>query len=133
MLARALGHHGSVEINRCNGRKTVLHGHGEPENFDLRGGLLTWDTGHPGADYNGEFEGLDTKHGELTAYEIVSGRRRRWVLPRLALAEEHPTVGVLGYSTHTLHNVFWIAARTLGGGLLRETVTTSSVYVAPLQ
>ena len=53
ILAGQLGSHGMVQIRRCDGRRTVLAGqrvgnafaNHVPRSFDLRGGLLSWDTG----------------------------------------------------------------------------------------
>jgi hypothetical protein len=128
-LARPIGRGGDVALERCNGRRTILHGAGEPENFDLRGGLLTWDTGHPGEQFQ---NGSEVSHGALWSYQPSTGRRRHWTLPRLRLIGENPVSGVLGYSTHTLNTVFWIATRTVVINEAGFTVGTSSIYAAKL-
>ncbi|HEV7584661.1 MAG TPA: hypothetical protein VGO14_02670 [Solirubrobacteraceae bacterium] len=122
---------GSVQIDRCNGRSTVLHGRGEPRNFDIRAGLLTWDTAHHATD----FEPLqDIRHGTLTSYRISNGARRSWPLPNVTLTGALPGAdrGVFGYSTHTASIVFWVASRTLGYSSEGKSsfVETSSLFAA---
>ncbi len=119
-----------MRIDRCHGRPILLHGRGVPGNFDVRGGLLTWDTGQNAIGFDVE-EGF--AHGTLTAYRLSNGRRRSWELPRLVLntgAPPLPTT-VVGYSTHTATTVFWVAARKVGGEKV-STVETSAVYAAKL-
>jgi hypothetical protein len=123
---------GNVQIDRCHGRPTILTGHGgttfglgEPEDFNIRGGLLSWDTGSTAADYmppEGPFR------GSLYAYRLGSHRRHKWLLPRLRVTGS----GTFGYSTHTANMVFWIATRTLTDGEVLS-VETSSVYAAALK
>ena len=128
-----------VRIERCHGRPTILPESGgpenEPENFDLRDGLLTWDTAHPGFEFN-EYphsEGADRTRGMLYSYDLSTGRRHDWRLPRLPVRETNgrfSVVSVLGYSTHTANMVFWIATtagETTRGGV---EVKSSAVYAA---
>jgi hypothetical protein len=128
-----------VRIERCHGRPTILPESGgpenEPENFDLRDGLLTWDTAHPGFEFN-EYphsEGADRTRGMLYSYDLSTGRRHDWKLPRLPVRETNgrfSVVSVLGYSTHTANMVFWIATtagETTRGGV---EVKSSAVYAA---
>ena len=127
-----------VRIERCHGRPTILPESGgpenEPENFDLRDGLLTWDTAHPGFEFS-EYphsNGTDNTRGELYSYDLSTGRRHDWKLPRLPVRETGPEFSVpsvLGYSTHTSNMVFWIATRTVVNRGVWE-VETSSVYAA---
>ena len=131
-----------VRIERCHGRPTILPESGgpenEPENFDLRDGLLTWDTAHPGFEFN-EYphsEGANRTRGMLYSYDLSTGRRHDWKLPRLPVREtdrRFSVVSVLGYSTHTANMVFWIA--TTAGAVTRAgvEVESSAVYVAPLR
>jgi hypothetical protein len=135
-----------VVIERCNGRRTVLFGRGEPrgigrgepENLDPRGGLLTWDTGRPGAfvqdEEIGEVAPGGLAQGTVTRYQLSSRRRRRWSLPRLPLYTGYPqpTIGVFGYSTHTASTIFWIAAQTVEAGH-GSAVTAASVYATSLR
>jgi hypothetical protein len=132
LLARSAAHLGDVRIDRCRGRPTILHGRGEAENFDIRGGVLTWDTGHPGTQY-GE-EGLDRSHNTITSYNLATRRSHTWALPRLPLLDtglERPPLGAFGYSAHTRNTVFWFAAHTVSGTEVRF-VDTSSVYAAAI-
>jgi hypothetical protein len=150
LLARPAGRGGeagfdSVRIEGCHGRATVLRGRGEPrgfdrgepENVDLGGGLLTWDTAHPGFVY--QEEEIDPKatgaldHGSLSSYALASARRDRFALPRLRLytGSTPPTSGIFGYSAHTDSAVFWLAARTLVVDKIAE-VQTAAVYAARL-
>jgi hypothetical protein len=128
-----------VRIERCHGRHTTLPESGgpenEPENFDLRDGLLTWDTAHPGFEFN-EYphsEGADRTRGMLYSYDLSTGRRHDWTLPRLPVGEidsGFSVDSVLGYSTHTVNMVFWIATTAVEitkGGV---EVKSSAVYVA---
>jgi hypothetical protein len=101
---------GDVRIERCHGRTITLGGPPTAENLDARGGLLTWDTGRPGRDYQEE-----PQHGRIFGYTFATHRRRSWQLPRLSLSFEgaEPTLtGTFGYSTHTRYTVFWIAGRS---------------------
>jgi hypothetical protein len=131
-LLASTTHGGDVGLERCNGRRTTLHSSGQPQNFDLRSGLLTWDTGLPGEQFQ---DSEEVRHGTLWSYEPSTGQRRRWTLPRLARergAGERPVTGTLGYSTHTRNTVFWIATRTV---ILNKAISvgTSSVYAAPIR
>jgi hypothetical protein len=125
-LARSAPNRGGVALEGCGGRRRILPASGEAENFDLRGGLLTWDTGLPGAQFQ---DSKEVPYGKLWGYELSTGRRRSWTLPRLALVGERPVSGVLGYSTHTTNTVLWIATRTV---ILNTAISvgTSSVYAA---
>ncbi|HZL49197.1 MAG TPA: hypothetical protein VFC30_09320 [Solirubrobacteraceae bacterium] len=131
-FARPAKHRRYIEVNRCNGRRTTLAAHSdESENFDLRGGWLTWDTGHPSGELEREGEGTNT--GSLAAYDLFSHRLTRWTLPRLSVRETDrgfSIVGILGYSTHTANMVFWIATTAgavTGAGV---EVKSSAVYAA---
>jgi hypothetical protein len=135
-FARPAKHRRYIELDRCSGRPTILGAGGnEPENFDLRGGLLSWDTGHPSRELELEGEGANT--GSLTAYNLATHRLRRWPLPHLPVRETNrrfSVTSVLGYSTHTANMVFWIAT-TAGavepaGGV---EVQSSAVYAAAIR
>ena len=125
-----------LRIERCHRRATIFHVRTEPGNIDLSGGLLTWDTGHQGTQYQeeevGDIPSGALKRGVLSSYRLSTGQRRSWTLPRLPLHTDYPqpTVGVFGYSAHTDYAVLWIAARSL---YCDKTcyVETSSVYIAP--
>jgi hypothetical protein len=138
LFAQGSGKRGEVQLDRCHGRPTILRargtddgfGSGEPEDFDLRGGLLSWDTGSEAAGY---IPPEPKFRGGLYAYDLTTHRRHRWLLPRLPVAVAGETVkGTYGYSTHTANTVFWIATRTLGGEKV-PSVETSSVYAASLK
>jgi hypothetical protein len=118
---------GYVEIDRCKRPPIVLSGRGEPRDFDLSAGLLTWDTGYPtsGVDEEGE----SPYPSVLNAYQLATGRRRSWRLPRRVLPGETRPV-VFGYSTHTSQTVFWIADRSVNYGKTGLIVETSSIYSA---
>jgi hypothetical protein len=132
VLAHPARRPGAVEIDHCNGRPVVLGGHGEPVNFDVRGGLLTWDTGHHATSFEAQ---EDVSRGTLTSYGVRKGGRRSWALPNLTLggAVLRPEYGVFGYSTHTANMVFWVASRTLGAEEKSLFVKASSVFAAPLR
>ena len=74
LLARPIGERGSVQIDGCRGRRTILYGRGFPGKFDIRSGLLTWDTGR-----NVEFykEG-EPSNGTVFGYELATRRRHSW-------------------------------------------------------
>jgi hypothetical protein len=133
LLAHPAHRAGSVQIDRCNGGPIVLRGRGEPRNFDIRAGVLTWDTAHHATDFESQD---DVRHGTLSSYRIANGVRRSWPLPSLTLKGALPGVepGVFGGSTHTANTVFWIASRTLGFSNEGKTtfVETSSVFAAQL-
>jgi hypothetical protein len=115
---------GRVRINFCKPRPQVLDGTGMAANFALRGGLLTWDSGHKASEFYSSFD--EFSRGSLTSYEFATGQRSTWTLPKLSLrGGEYPS-GVFGYSTHTSNMVFWIASRVLNGPLIE----VSSVYAS---
>jgi hypothetical protein len=126
-----------LRIERCHRRATILHVRTEAENIYLSGGLLTWDTGHGGTEYQeeevGDIPPGALKRGVLSSYRLSTGQRRSWTLPRLPLHTDYPqpTVGVFGYSAHTDYAVLWIAARSLNCDKTCD-VATSSVYIAPM-
>jgi hypothetical protein len=113
LLAHPAHRADSVQIDRCKGRPIVLAGRGQPRNFDVRAGVLTWDTAHHATDFEPQ---EDARHGTLTSYRISNGARRSWSLPDLRLTGALPGAdrGVFGYSTHTTNTVFWVASCTLG-------------------
>jgi hypothetical protein len=134
----------NVRADRCSGHSTVLPGpagsmksgrrtEGEPSNFELGGGLLTWDTGHSAVNFEPNEE--TASRGTLSSYQLSSGKRRTWKLPRLSInrGQDDESPGVYGYSAHTANTVFWIATRMLVGvGEGSVAVGTSSIYAAPL-
>jgi hypothetical protein len=128
-------HGHGVEVFRCRGRPTLLHGGGEPRDLEIGSGLLTWDTGSPGATYNQDVpEGPG--YGELWTYALASGRRGHLTLPNMRVSiigEAQPVIGVLGYSAHTRRTAFWIAAHTLQLGQTGANLETSSVYASRLR
>jgi hypothetical protein len=129
-LARPTGHRGDVEVDRCHGRRAVLPGGGEPRDFELGAGILTWDTGHDAESFSTAEE---FTHGEVRSYRIATQRRQHRTLPALPLQNGSvpPLVGVFGYSAHTATTLFWIVAEDLVG---RESgvVDRLAVYAAPL-
>jgi hypothetical protein len=124
-----------IAIDHCDGAQTVLRAHDEPGNFDLRAGLLTWDTGTAGTSFEAVFGGgLISKRPVLVAYDLANGHRNAWALPRLPLIEtvaHERIMGSFGYSTHTAHDVFWIAATTVEQNEAGVTVTSFAIYAAP--
>jgi hypothetical protein len=147
ILVEAARHGGDLRIERCTGRPAVVgapHDAGNtPENFDLHGGLLTWDTGHPASSFQSEEEAGGQKLGDLRRGALFSDllathTRHSWRLPRRSLQGEEvglPTTGVFGYSTHTKNMVFWIATRYCHEGRAGGSCSageTFSVYAARL-
>jgi hypothetical protein len=126
-----------LRIERCHRPATILHVRPESGGLDLSAGVLTWDTGHQGTEYQDEEIGNAPSgaltHGVLSSYRLSTGQRHSWTLPRLPLQTNspQPTVGVFGYSAHTDHAVFWIAARSLSCDKGCQ-LATSSVYIAPM-
>jgi hypothetical protein len=119
---------GYVEIDRCKRPPIMLAGRGEPRDFDLSAGLLTWDTGYTS---EGVDEAEESRYPSvLSAYQLATGKRRSWRLPRLALVNGEPRRVVFGYSTHTARTVFWIADRSVNHGKTGLIVESSSVYSA---
>jgi hypothetical protein len=121
---------GDVSIEPCHGRRTILGGPREPQNFDARGGTLTWDTGH----FATMFEQAPAG-GRLFSYDLASHRRRSWALPMLPLHDESGislTSGVFGYSSHAKNMVFWIAVRTCQQSEAGCIAESWSVYSASL-
>jgi len=145
LFAQGTGKHDDVQLDRCHGRPTILPGPsepvksplrtgGEPSNFELGGGLLTWDTGHSAVNFEPNEE--TASRGTLSSYRPSTGRLRTWKLPRLSnnRGQDDESPGVYGYSAHTANTVFWIATRTLIGlGEEGIAVGTSSVYAASLR
>jgi hypothetical protein len=140
VLARQLGERGELEVARCRGRARVLSGqrlngkaHNHvPRDFDLRGGVLSWDTGSY-ADTTAGGEGGPGERSfrsRLNALDLASGRHRAWALPRVALPGAE--ADSYGYSTHTANTVFWVATRSLAFGNSGPSVQTYSLYSARL-
>jgi hypothetical protein len=124
LLAKPARREGDVQLDRCQGQ-TLLQGHGFPSNLDLRGGLLTWDTGHEVFDYEQE----DTSHGAIAVYHPSTGRRDTYPLPSTITSIPIGHIrGVFGYSTHTANSLFWIAERRAS-----NIVESSAVYIARLR
>jgi hypothetical protein len=127
----------SVQIDGCRGRRTVLAvkkprkgvlQSGGAENLDIRGGLLTWDTGHG---VEGFALATESPTGALYGYQLRTHRRYIWQLPvRGPSPGGFP--GTFGYSTHTANTLFWIAIENIGG---KEggVVEASAVYTMPLK
>jgi hypothetical protein len=133
MFAQRAGPDGDVQLDLCDGRRRTLHARGgpspcheEPLDFDLRGGVLTWDTGCDGLRYVES----PSRSARLYSYDLSSRKRRSWPLP----LRHVPNLGSgspLGYSTHTTSAVFWIAVRTIGEGEHGgRYVDTTAVYTA---
>jgi hypothetical protein len=118
------GQHGEVQIDRCDGRSTVLKGQfvtgssleitHTPHDFDVRAALASWDTGSVSPTPELPEEPRERSfRPTVTVYTLASGARRHWTLPRLRLEEAAESArGAFGYSTHTAHMVFWIGTRT---------------------
>lgn len=142
VFARPLAERGAVIVYRCKGPTRVLAASSlprgaferhKPRYFDLRSGVLTWDTGE-------QPDGEDAEAGErrlrsrLFAYRLSSGRLDSWRLPRIAIDEGSrrlPPVAA-GYGTHTADAVFWIATRTTPAGNPLGSVSTTAIYSARL-
>jgi len=141
-------------VTPCHGPAILVPAHSERRNLvqgwhlELSGAILTWDTGHKSllSDIEEEFgpgEG-NLRHGTLASFNVHTHKRRTWPLPiltlRVTIDDRKPisrsTVGTFGYSAHTDHEVFWIAARSFScppgfseehcGGLTNNEV--SSIY-----
>ena len=124
-----------VELDRCSGSRVLLRPGGtagEPENFDARGGLLSWDTGEP--------SGVDVERGSsrrfLSIYQYHSRRVQRWKLPIERILEKGNGVLLskypLGYSTHTANAVFWIATESCEPTNVGCVARSSAVFAAPM-
>lgn len=133
MFAQRSGPDGDVQLDLCDGRRRTLPARGgsspcheEPVDFDLRGGVLTWDTGCDGLRYVES----PSRFARLYFYGLRSHERRSWPLPRRHVPNLE-SGSPLGYSTHTANAVFWIAVRTVGeGGHGGPYVDTTAVYTA---
>jgi hypothetical protein len=126
----------SVELDRCSGSRILLRPGGtagEPENFDVRGGLLSWDTGEP--------SGVDVERGSprrfLSIYQYRARRVQRWKLPIERIREKGNGVSLskypLGYSTHTANAVFWIATESCEPTNVGCVARSSVVFEARMQ
>jgi hypothetical protein len=132
LLATASSRPGAVRLVRCSGHATMLSGRGQPVDFDLRGGLLTWDTAHLAGEFDaGERGEGDISRGRIWSYKLNSHRRQSWTLPHIPLVIHTypPRTGVFGWSTHTSNTVFWVAQLELERGE-RELVGASAIYSA---
>lgn len=137
VFAGPLGNHGNVQIARCSGARTVLRGQrvrgvrqGGPRDFDVRGGVLSWDTGVAPEEVDEEEIRPRGFAPRVEAVSLASGRRRSWKLPRRYVER---TTGAFGYSTHTSNTVFWVATRTAGSaGEAGPMVETYSLFSASL-
>ena len=119
LFAKSVGSHGTVRLKHCDGSSTVLPGRrergSEPLFFDLRAGVVTWDTA------DSEYGAFPAKRGaRLDAYNLRTHRREEWTLP-------NPAPGyAAGWSTHTANTVFWLPDRARACG---ETCRVETVYV----
>jgi hypothetical protein len=140
VLARQLGERGELEVARCRGRSRVLSGqrisgraHNHvPRDFDVRGGVISWDTGSY-ADTTAGGEGGPRERGfrsRVNVLELASRRRRAWSLPQLAI--EHAEPDYYGYSTHTANTIFWVATSSLSFSESGPVVQTYLLYSARL-
>ena len=127
LFAHPAKRQGYLELDRCKGPPTLIAGRGAPRDFDLRDGLLTWDTGNRPSAEPSEGSAFPSVLG---AYDLSTGSRRTWQLPRLSVAGESPGLRSLGYSEHVGRRVFWIATRTLRLGKGGNATEHSSVYSA---
>jgi hypothetical protein len=141
VFASPLGEHGAVQIARCRGARAVLPGQrvsgresGDfPRDFDLRGGLLSWDTGSQTDTTDGGDEGAAGRFSaRLNVVEPRSRRRRSWRLPRRAIAGSVGGPGFFGYSAHTSRAVFWVATRSVAATESGPVVASYTLYSAPL-
>lgn len=137
VFAGDYGKHGEVQITHCNGHSVILEGEfvrgghlatvAKPHDFDLRGGLVSWDTGEE-SDVGEPTEARERSFGAT----LATGARHHWSLPRVTVqGDEGPVTGAFGYSTHTSNTVFWIASRTLSCDKTCWPATTA-VYGARL-
>ncbi len=135
MLVRRHGTGGDVQIEDCHGGARILHaaggavrGRGEPVDFDLRGGLLSWDTGDLAA---AEADRSERRFpSRLYSYDLRTHRRMSWPLPQVTVRGATESVkGSFGHSTHAAHTVFWIATQTVTCLKVCEAAT-SAVYAA---
>jgi hypothetical protein len=118
-----------IRIRRCDGHSKTISAVAEPRDLFLLDGLLTWDTGHAGADLNAG--GASTRRGRLWSYQTSTGRRDSLPLPQTTIIASRELHGVFGYSAHAGRTLFWIAATKadIGKGV---TVEASAIYAATL-
>lgn len=134
-----------VVLRNCRGHSTTLRTSAEPRNLEFRGGLLSWDTGHPAEEFEEEVAGSRfhfLQHGTITSYAVNTRRERHaWKIPVLPLhitgnQGSKTALGAFGYSAHTDYAVFWVASEQLvkscGSESCSSEVVTSSLYSAPL-
>jgi hypothetical protein len=143
-LARSDFVRGDVQLYRCAGPPIVLHAAGrsgecggEPWDIDLRGGVLSWDTGCAETDAGGTVESFP---GRIYTYSLVHGTRESWAIPRLHTftvldggprnAPQRGPRCSCGASSDTADTVFWIATHTFGCGEKFCDVATVDVYAA---
>ena len=122
-LAQPARQSGYVELKRCHGHPLLLAGSGEPTDFQLGGGLLSWDTGGSGAK-------------TLSSYRLSNHEHHAWKLPVLPFTyngiKSYPRVS--GYSVHTANMVFWVAttAEDEEGEAGLPSIVAMKVYAAKL-
>lgn len=131
LLARPARRGSGIELLGCRGRRKILHAAGQPENIDLHGGLLTWDTAAPASAYNQEVEERPG-YGFLWTYQLSTGRRTHIALPevRIYTGMPHRGTNTLGYSTHAGSMLFWLAAQTVTADHGGYALTKSTLFVA---
>jgi hypothetical protein len=144
LLARWLNHGEApvteVQLDRCDGRRTIVPSPATPQDIEVGGDLVSWDTGHGTSDIHarggfGSAEEEALLYGgetELITYSPATRRRKTWRLPQrpIRIPLEPTLVGVWGYSAHTDSDVFWAGAET--GTCDRGCEVSSYVlYAAP--
>jgi hypothetical protein len=137
VLAEAVQHGDApvrrIRIRRCRGHSKLISTTPEPRDMLIAGGLLSWDTGHPGTQYDAEglHPNVHIHSGRLWTYQLATGRRRSVPLPLTSTLTPFGKMrSVLGYSSHAGQRLFWIAAASVD--IHGDNVETSAVYSTPL-
>jgi hypothetical protein len=128
LFAKSVGSHGAVRLKLCDGSSIVLPSRrgrvGKPLFFDLRSGLISWDTAVQ--QWYGFREGGD----RLDVYNMKTRRHEEWTLPNLAIpGPEGPDKApgyAAGWSTHTANAVFWLPDRELE---CEKTCSVETLYI----
>jgi hypothetical protein len=126
----------ALRIWRCHGHPIIVRdAHpGEPHrDLDIRGGLVSWDSGHYAPECQEECSPA-VRQGSVSAYSLATGRR--WTLTppasRICGFLRPCVVGIFGGSVHTHNMLFWIATSTVAGDTFGLHVASSTVYAAKL-
>lgn len=117
-----------VQLIKCRGGGRRLRERGEPGDFRVGGGIVTWDNG-----LQASLGDVTREEKMVTSYRVRDGHRQTWGIPLVSVEGQlEPTPpGPYGFATHTSNTVYWLAARAVTPGE-SQAADRWSVYSAAM-